>query len=282
MNDANLSDSVRTLRLDLYGHVWDNEYALAKELTHITAFLRRLSHLQTFSLSIPHPYMFAFETTFESAARTLPLKFDSLTALCIEYRMVFLLAYCPQLKRLALYNNDEDDHTRLYQLNLAQYTICAPRITHLEAHALWTSAEIESLASIFPSVRHLAIAGYNGRPALSILADALGRGFKQLQVLVLPNIGRLDMGFTYHRLTHAWPGDEVYLNQYLGEKRRAKHRAFGTVFGACRSLEECWLGENSVARPLRRNGDGAEWELVQDGFLERECRLLNMSGITSC
>jgi hypothetical protein len=290
---------VKKLELNLYGYVWDNEYALAEDVDYITGFLRRLPNLQFLRLGVPHPYMLGFETALKSNAGTSPLAFHNVTTLCIEWRMIFLLECCPNLKRLALCNSNEE-HIRLYQLKIAHDIPCARKVIHFEARSLWTTPEVTYLASTFPCIQHLAVVGYEGFPSLRMFTSILGEYFKQLRILALPDVANWVVG-ARQKIPASFRADGDFWRKYYEKRNWAEDAAAELAFGACKKLEECWLGEDAIARIVKRdnveNNEGSggtphgyivgedhqsttkarndiRWEWTRDGLVEMEARLL--------
>ena len=249
--DTSLVEAVRNLRLDLYGHVFENNYAVAKELAHITAFLGSLPNLQLLRLKIPRAYMFAFEDSVKADAQALQSTFNNLTTLYIRYRMAFLLDYCPHLKRLALYDTSHDG-IHPYKVNVPPDIPMYSQITHVEVKASWTPSVVTYLAAAFPNLSYIAILGYKGEPSLAELLIELGKGFKKLRVLVLPGVGDLRLGFgdAICGTPFTGPNGKEAIRRHMKRKMDAQDRAARLAFGACVGLKECWLGEANVARIL--------------------------------
>ncbi|KAF2679544.1 hypothetical protein K458DRAFT_114622 [Lentithecium fluviatile CBS 122367] len=257
--DGAVVSGIRSLRLALYGHKWGNDYALSAALSHIIKFLLHLPNLQRLHLNVPHPYMLAFETELETALDAAPLTaLKKVESLSIEIRMVALLSHCPNITGLVLYKTFNDTFTRLYQLPLtalSPHPSYATSLTHFCAHAYWSLSEISHLASAFPSLKHLCIRGYSGHPPLSALTASLGKAFRHLKVLALPDLERLNQGWQPALCGTGFfgPGGARRWREYEETKRRSTERAVGRAFGACRGLEECWVGEWSCARAVGRS-----------------------------
>ena len=280
--DASLLETTKSLQLELYGHAWQNDYALAEAFSNLITFLRQLPNLQLLRLTIPHSYMLDFERVFKADAERSPLSLNNLTTLYIEYRMVFLLDYCPNLERLALYTTSNED-TRLYQLPLPRTFPHSSHITHLEVFARWTLSEVAYLASMLPLLRHIAVLGYEIYPPLSRLLTEFGKGFKELRVLALPDVGSLDMGFEYGECAiPSFMGGGKTRLECMESKERAQVRAVEMAFGACAGLEECWLGEAIVARVVERGwartGDVQTGREIGIGLSDSESKYYSGSG----
>ncbi|PVH96064.1 hypothetical protein DM02DRAFT_617457 [Periconia macrospinosa] len=157
MVDEDLTRSIKELRVNLYGRVSVDDVAFAKRSRHIINFLRRLTNLQLLSLDWPYDYMLSLEsqTTLKAECEEDPFVWKDLTTICLDYGMTFLLEHSPKLERLALYDSGNTE-TPISQLSLPLSKV-SPYITHLEARANWTPAEVVYLAATFPFITHLAV-----------------------------------------------------------------------------------------------------------------------------
>jgi hypothetical protein len=188
--------------------------------------------------------MLPFETAIKTANNSLdlPLCFDKVTTLVVEYRMVFLLHQCPQVQSVAIYNTSGED-VHLCHLDLPTIAKSCPLITHFEATASWSEAEFEHVAHAFPRLEHLCADGFFIYSMKADFIERFARAFKHVKVLTY------DSQF----LTKKQRGAETMIKMHRGRQLVQVDMVLD-MFDTIKSLEQYWIDECLVA--WRSSGRG--------------------------
>ncbi|KAF2448905.1 hypothetical protein P171DRAFT_428896 [Karstenula rhodostoma CBS 690.94] len=215
-----------------------------------------------------------------------PLCFANVTTLVVDQTMVFLLEHCPRVRHLGLFNSK--DEYRSPFVGFGYYSKFAPHVTHVEARARWSSAEIPRLIRAWPNLQHLGVFPANDPEPLKLgtLLKDLARSSKRFKVLKLAGFCvdsfwasgpvRLSNLFlnTENVLAHwinlseeielPW---ETFSREHAGQKIMID--VMEMVFRSLGDLDECRIGDVAGARRvwddhpsdysgefLRPHGDG--------------------------
>jgi hypothetical protein len=201
---------------------------------------------------------------------------DKVEKLVVTSTAAFLVTHCPNLTSLVIEDQENcsvqkyiDIITRLAPLH-NHSTIGArisPNITHFDATALWSAAEITGLVDTFPNLRYLAMRVTHSYPTpLLFIIHTLGERLKHLNTLHLGYIGSFNADFRDH-----W--HRAYVREWISIKIRrmcpleaeklrvqAENYIARLAFGSLLDLRECWVGDKRVARRVTEGDeDRMQW-----------------------
>lgn len=264
--DFSLCNSMQKLSAETLHYLSLDDGGLDPEtesVNDVAQFLYHLTNLEHLHMQAPAHWNHLFEWIFKSRFLSPPLRFDHVTTLKIEQSMVFLLQYCPRVQHLGLFASTGD--SRLDKLNMPHYATFASHVSHLEAVAHWSAAEIEALAQAWPNLQHLGVFSCDDSqfPQLIDLLRGMKRCFKNLKVLKIAELYAESFwaGGTF-RLTNLFqntdtvrvqerrdPYDvpwDTFLSEHAGGKMMKE--LMEEAFCVLKDLEECRIGEMEGAR----------------------------------
>lgn len=244
---------IKRLDLNLYGYVWENEYALDAELHFIVDFLRKLSNLRYLKIDLSHDYMLAFKNAVTDADDKSPLRFGNVTTLELEYRMAFLISHCPEVRSITFYDSVRDRRMKLYQIDFVLLFKGTPKVTYFKAVADWTPEEAKYVASALPDLRHLHMCGaYRHASSAAHTISLVGSAFKNLKALTLPNLQSLHLGWAPAGCGNVFmgPDGDKHYRAYQKRHHNALAKASNIAFGSIKGLQECWVGDVKVEKGM--------------------------------
>jgi hypothetical protein len=270
----------QTFKIDMFGSMWwwcSGSYMVSADALHLFRRMHDMPKLRTLEVSMMDRSVDIFTAAFDDDKIEDKTVFilNTVEKLVVTSTAAFLVTHCPNITSLVIEDQENcsvqryiDIITRLAPLH-THSTIGArisPNITHFEATALWSAAEITGLVDMFPNLRYLAMrVTHSYHAPLFFIIHTLSERLKYLNTLQLGNIGNFSTDFRapWHRDIREWISMKLRRMCPL-EAEKLRVQAENTIarlaFGSLLELRECWLGDKRVARRIMGgDGDGMQW-----------------------
>ncbi|KAJ4988603.1 hypothetical protein SVAN01_05894 [Stagonosporopsis vannaccii] len=257
----------RNLKIDMFGSMWwwcSGRYVSSKDALELFACMQSMTLLKKLEVSMMKRNIDVFTSAFEEVANAHTFILSGIETLVATSAAAFLASHCPNLKHLIVEDAPScmietyvDASTRLMplhpQLGRRQWTFS--QLIHFDTSANWSAEEIAGLVPLFPRLQylHMRSDAFCYRASISAIMQLLGKNLRDLKTLKLNKIGNLDMGFraVWKRSITACATKaqrRVLWVQNEAHRVEAENTVARLAFTYIGRLQECWLGDERVAR----------------------------------
>lgn len=257
----------QSLKIDMFGSMWwwcSGRYVSSKDALELFACMQSMPHLKKLEVSMMKRNLDVFTSAFEEAEDAQTFILPGIESLVATSAAAFLASHCPNLKHLVVEDAPScmietyvDAVTRLMplhsQLVRRQWTFS--QLTHFDTSANWSATEITKLVPLFPRLQylHMRSDAFYYHASIATIIRLLGNNLRDLKTLKLNKVGNLDMGFraVSKRSITACATEaqrRVLWLQNEAHRVEAENTVARLAFMNIRRLQECWLGDERVAR----------------------------------
>lgn len=255
-----------SLKIDMFGSMWwwcSGSYVSSTDALELFASTQRMSKLRRLEVSMMKRNLDVFVSAFEEVDDVQTFLLPGIETLVVTSAAAFFASHCPDVKRLVVEDAPScmvesyiDIPTRLMPLQPRLVGTNLTQLTHFETSANWSAEEIAALVPSFPRLQylHMRSDAFCYRASVATITEILGHSLKQLKILKLNRVGSLpDMGYSaLWKLSIAACATEtqrrVLWAQHEARRVEAENKVARLAFTRIKTLHECWLGEDRIAR----------------------------------
>lgn len=256
-----------SLKIDMFGSMWwwcSGRYVSSNDALELFACMKSMPLLKRLEVSMMKRNLDVFVNAFEEVEDTQRFLLPGIETLVVTSAAAFLASHCPDLKHLTVEDAPScmieayiDAPDRLMPLHpqLIGGRRTFPQVTYFDTSANWSAEEISVLVPLFPRLRHLRMRSdaFCYRASIATIMHLLGGSLTDLKTLKLNKVGNLDMGFraiwkrsitacaTAAQRRTLWLQNEAH-------RVEAENTVARLAFTSIGRLQECWLGDERVAR----------------------------------
>lgn len=266
-----------TFKIDMFGSMWwwcSGSYVSSKDALELFSCTQQMRRLKRLEVSMMKRNLDMFACAFEDIEDPQMFLLPGVETLVVTSAAAFLASHCPDLKQLIIEDAPScmvesymDIPTRL--LPLHPRLVAFPSLTLFETSASWSAEEVSTLALVLPRLQHLRMRSdaFCYRASIATIMRLLGYKLKELKTLKLNKVGNLDMGFraVWKRSITACANEaqrRILWAQNESRRVEAENNVARLAFSSIQGLQECWLGDERVARRsagCNRQGSSLSW-----------------------